>query len=136
MTLNQKEKKTMRKSHLIVLSVILIATISSAAMAADSQPVAAPATTNSGIVNNAFYLLVHGGTNNTSKIAVAGLGMEQGGMEKGLKIYGRALIYYMTPSTNFAQARAATIQAATDLYGADSVEVRMVKESWTAVGVN
>ena len=48
MTLNQKEKKTMRKSHLIVLSVILIATISSAAMAADSAPVAAPIT---GIVN-------------------------------------------------------------------------------------
>ena len=39
----------MRKSHLIVLSVILIATISSAAMAADSAPiVAAPVT---GIVN-------------------------------------------------------------------------------------
>jgi len=38
----------MRKSHLIVLSVILIATISSAAMAADSQPVASPIT---GIVN-------------------------------------------------------------------------------------
>ena len=38
----------MRKSHLIVLSVILIATISGAAMAADSQPVAAPIT---GIVN-------------------------------------------------------------------------------------
>jgi len=41
----------MRKSHLIVLSVILIATISSAAMAAESQPVPAPATTISGIVN-------------------------------------------------------------------------------------
>ncbi|MEA2327050.1 MAG: competence protein ComEA [Thermoanaerobaculia bacterium] len=39
----------MRKSHLIVLSVILIATISSAAMAADSQPVAAAPI--SGIVN-------------------------------------------------------------------------------------
>jgi len=39
----------MRKSHLIVLSVILIATISSAAMAADSQPVAAAPV--SGIVN-------------------------------------------------------------------------------------
>ena len=39
----------MRKSHLIVLSVILIATISSAVMAADSAPVvAAPAV---GIVN-------------------------------------------------------------------------------------
>jgi competence protein ComEA len=49
MTLNQKEKKTMRKSHLIVLSVILIATISSAAMAADSAPVAAAPIT--GIVN-------------------------------------------------------------------------------------
>jgi competence protein ComEA len=49
MTLNQKEKKTMRKSHLIVLSVILIATISSAAMAADAAPVAAPPVT--GIVN-------------------------------------------------------------------------------------
>ena len=39
----------MRKSHLIVLSVILIATISSAAMAADSQSVAAAPVT--GIVN-------------------------------------------------------------------------------------
>lgn len=39
----------MRKSHLIVLSVILIATISSAAMAADSAPVAATPIT--GIVN-------------------------------------------------------------------------------------
>ena len=49
MTNNHKEKKTMRKSHLIVLSVILIATISSAVMAGESQPVAtAPV---SGIVN-------------------------------------------------------------------------------------
>ena len=39
----------MRKSHLIVLSVILIATISSAAMAADSTQVAAAPIT--GIVN-------------------------------------------------------------------------------------
>ena len=39
----------MRKSHLIVLSVILIATISSAAMAADAQPAGAVQVT--GIVN-------------------------------------------------------------------------------------
>jgi competence protein ComEA len=39
----------MRKSHLIVLSVILIATISSAAMAADVQPAAAQPV--AGIVN-------------------------------------------------------------------------------------
>jgi competence protein ComEA len=48
-TTNQKGEQTMRKSHLIVLSVILIATISSAAMAADSAPVAASPIT--GIVN-------------------------------------------------------------------------------------
>jgi bacillolysin len=58
------------------------------------------------------------------------------GMEKGAKIFGRALINYMTPSTTFAQARQACISAATDLYGADSAEVRKVKEAWTAVGVN
>jgi competence protein ComEA len=45
----QKEKKTMRKSHLIVLSVILIATISGTAMAADASPV--PAATATGVVN-------------------------------------------------------------------------------------
>jgi len=39
----------MRKSHLIVLAVILIATISSAAMAADVQPL--PAATATGVVN-------------------------------------------------------------------------------------
>ncbi|KAF0215570.1 MAG: M4 family peptidase, partial [bacterium] len=87
---------------------------------------------SSGIANNAFYLLVQGGTNRTSGIAVAnGIGME-----KGLKVFYRALSTYMTPSTTFAQARQATINAATDLYGANSTEVQKVKESWTAVGVN
>ena len=86
---------------------------------------------SSGIANNAFYLTVQGGTNRTSGIKV-----EDGiGMEKGLKIYGRALEHYMTPTTTFAQAREATIKAATDLYGADSAEVKKVREGWTAVGV-
>jgi Zn-dependent metalloprotease len=35
-----------------------------------------------------------------------------------------------------AQARQATVQAATDLYGANSAELKKVQESWTAVGVN
>jgi|GEM_PF-928740 len=86
---------------------------------------------SSGIANNAFYLLANGGTNRTSKLEVK----DGVGMDKGLKIYYRALAHYMTPSTTFAQARTATIQAATDLYGADSTEVAKVKESWTAVGV-
>jgi bacillolysin len=86
---------------------------------------------SSGIANNAFYLLANGGTNRTSKEKVDG-GI---GIEKGLKIYGRALAHYMTPSTTFAQAREATIKAATDLYGANSAEVQKVKDSWKAVGV-
>ncbi|WP_163997018.1 M4 family metallopeptidase [Pyxidicoccus caerfyrddinensis] len=87
---------------------------------------------SSGIANNAFYLLVNGGKNKTS-----GAEVKDGvGMEKGLKIYYRALAHYMTPSTTFAQAREACIKAATDLHGANSPEVQKVKESWTAVGVN
>jgi Zn-dependent metalloprotease len=87
---------------------------------------------SSGIANNAFYLLVNGGTNRTS-----GQKVEDGiGMEKGLKVYYRALAHYMTPNTTFAQAREATLKAATDLYGATSAEVQKVKESWSAVGVS
>ncbi|WP_257457380.1 M4 family metallopeptidase [Archangium lipolyticum] len=87
---------------------------------------------SSGIANNAFYLLVNGGTNRTS-----GKKVEDGiGMEKGLQVYYRALEHYMTPRTTFAQARQATVQAATDLFGANSAELRKVKDSWSAVGVS
>ncbi|SET88225.1 M4 family metallopeptidase [Stigmatella erecta] len=86
---------------------------------------------SSGIANNAFYLLANGGTNRTSKATV----QDGIGMEKGLKIYYRALAHYMTPNTTFAQAREATVKAATDLYGAGSTEAKKVAESWAAVGV-
>jgi len=86
---------------------------------------------SSGIANNAFYLLTEGGKNRTS-----GLEVKDGiGMDKSLKIFGRALTTYMTPSTTFAQAREATLKAATDLHGANSAEVQKVKDAWTAVGV-
>ncbi len=42
----------------------------------------------------------------------------------------------MPSSATFTVARAATIQAAGDLYGADSAAARAVTEAWTAVGVN
>jgi Zn-dependent metalloprotease len=41
----------------------------------------------------------------------------------------------MTANTNFSQARAATLQAARDLYGANSAAERAVMQAWTAVGV-
>src|SRR5205814_9497233 len=85
----------------------------------------------SGIANNAFYLLSAGGTNRTSGQGVAG-GI---GIEKSLKIFAHALTSYMTPNTNFSQARAACVRAATDLYGARSQEVQKVIAAWSAVGV-
>ncbi|MCY1031124.1 M4 family metallopeptidase [Corallococcus sp. BB11-1] len=86
---------------------------------------------SSGIANNAFYLLTEGGKNRTS-----GLEVKDGiGMDKSLKIFGRALTTYMTPQTTFSEARAATVKSATDLYGKDSVEVKKVQDAWTAVGV-
>ena len=86
---------------------------------------------SSGIANNAFFLVTEGGKNRTS-----GLEVKDGiGMEKSLKIFGRALTTYMTPQTNFSEARAATVKSATDLYGKDSVEVQKVQDAWTAVGV-
>jgi len=86
---------------------------------------------SSGIANNAFYLLSHGGKNRTSGIEVKGAI----GVEKSLKIFGRALTTYMTPSTTFKQARQACLKAAADLYGQGSPEVKKVAEAWTAVGV-
>jgi bacillolysin len=94
---------------------------------------------SSGIMNNAFYLMVNGGTNRTSGMQVGGMAAADGfdgAMDKGLKIFGRALTTYMTPNTTFADARKATLQAATDLYGADSDAVKQVASAWTAVGVN
>lgn len=57
------------------------------------------------------------------------------GREKATLVWYRALIRHMTSTTNYSRARAATLQAATDLYGAGSVEVARVAAAWTAVNV-
>ncbi len=86
---------------------------------------------NSGIANNFFYLLAEGGVNRTSQAKVA-----QGiGLERALRIYYRAHNVYFTPDTNFQAARVGWLKAATDLFGADSVEVRTVAEAADAVGI-
>ena len=42
---------------------------------------------------------------------------------------------YMVSTTDFHDARVATLKAAKDLYGASSVEYRTVDQSWAAVNV-
>jgi Zn-dependent metalloprotease len=87
---------------------------------------------NSGISNHVFYLVVKGGTH----AHVAGPLVTGIGADKAAKIWYRAITTYMTSSTNFAGARTATLNAASDLYGTASVEYTSVATAWSACGVN
>ncbi len=84
---------------------------------------------NSGIANLAFKLLVTGGTHPRGRTnqSVSGIGIEKAG-----KIFYRALTQYLGANSNFQAARAATAQAALDLYGA--AEQTSVHQAWNAVG--
>ncbi|HLP17272.1 MAG TPA: M4 family metallopeptidase, partial [Bacteroidota bacterium] len=73
---------------------------------------------NSGIPNRAFYL------------TATSLGRQKAG-----KIWYRALTTYLTRSSQFLDARLATVKSAEDLYGAASSEVTSVKNAWDAVEV-
>jgi len=73
---------------------------------------------NSGIPNKAAYLVA-----------------QNIGCEKTARIYYRALTVYFNSTTNFSQARLGLIQAATDLYGANSIEVQAVSNALTSVGI-
>ena len=57
------------------------------------------------------------------------------GREAAEKIWYLALTGYMVEDTDYAGARVATLNAATDLYGADSAEYNAVAASWSAVSV-
>lgn len=63
--------------------------------------------------------------------ALAGIGRDAAG-----KIWYRALTVYMTSGTDYAGARAATLSAATDLYGGGSAQYNAVAAAWSAVSVN
>ena len=88
---------------------------------------------NCGVQNKWYYLLTDGdkGTNdNGDAYDVQGLGIE-----KSRQIAYRTLTVYATRQSQFADIRPASIQAAKDLYGDESVEAKTVAEAWDAVGV-
>jgi len=90
--------------------------------------------TNSNIVNQAFYLSIEGGTNRTSGLSVTGVGAANRlQMER---VFYRAFTQLMPSNATFSTARAATLQAATDLYGSSSAALAAVRDAWNAVGVN
>lgn len=86
---------------------------------------------NSGIANQAFYLMAEGGVNRTSGRRVSGLG--PGGREKAERIVYRGFTSYLTPRATFKDARAATLRAARELYG--EAEAAVAASAWSAVGV-
>lgn len=86
--------------------------------------------TNSSISNHAYFLAAAGGTNRVSGVTVTGMGTTD-----AARIFYRALTVYMTASTNFAGARTATLNAATDLFGSTSTQYTKTATAWCAVGV-
>lgn len=95
----------------------------------------------SGVSSHAYYLLAEGSGKKTigsvtynsptyHNITVKGIGRT-----KATAIYYRALTRYMVSTTDFHQARVATLKAAKDLYGANSTEYKTVDKSWSAVNV-
>jgi thermolysin len=87
---------------------------------------------NSGIANNAYYLAIEGGRHRLGA-AVQGVGAANRAQIE--RVFYRAFTAFLTPSSNFAQARAATIQAARELYGVGGAVEAAVTQAWTAVGV-
>ncbi|MBQ8154074.1 MAG: M4 family metallopeptidase [Prevotella sp.] len=87
---------------------------------------------NSGVQNKWFYLLTDGGkgtNDNNYSYEVTGVGIE-----KSRQIAYRTLTTYATKTSQYADIRKASIQAAKDLYK-EGAEVEAVKKAWDAVGV-
>jgi bacillolysin len=89
---------------------------------------------NSGIASHAFYLAIEGGTNRTSGLSVQGIGAAN--REQIEKVFYRAFTQLLNENARFATARAATLQAAQDLYPGNSSIANALTQAWTAVGVN
>ncbi|MFJ4824142.1 M4 family metallopeptidase [Streptomyces bacillaris] len=96
---------------------------------------------SSGVANHFFYLLAEGSGNKTingvrhESATKDGSTLTGIGREKAVKIWYQALSAYFTSTTDYKAARTATVQAASDLHGANSDEVAAVKAAWTAVNV-
>jgi Zn-dependent metalloprotease len=87
---------------------------------------------NSNIVGHAFYLAIEGGRHRLGG-TVQGVGSAN--RDQIEKVFYRGFTSYLTPTATFSQARAATIQAARDLYNPGSAAETAVIQAWNAVGV-
>lgn len=92
---------------------------------------------SSGVGNHAFYLLANGsgqsqwGNSPTCDgSTVVGIGRDA-----AAQLWFRSLTTHWTSTTNYSEARAGMLAAATELYGACGTEYRAVQAAWSAVAV-
>lgn len=98
---------------------------------------------NMTVLTHWFYLLSQGGTgwnNGQTSHAPAGSGYKWGvsgiGIDNAARIAYRAETNnYLTPTSNYTDARNATISSARDIFGAGSCQEIAVTNAWNAVGV-
>jgi thermolysin len=88
---------------------------------------------NSGIPNHAYYLAIEGGRH---RLGASVQGVGGANREQIERVFYRAFTAFLTPSATFSQARAATLQAARELYGTGSAAETAVTQAWNAVGVS
>ena len=91
--------------------------------------------TNSGVQNFWFYLLSQGGsgTNDpplSNAYSVSGIGINQAS-----QIAYRNLSFYLSSTSNYMSSYYGSLQAAEDLYGANSTQQNAVRAAWYAVGI-
>ncbi len=97
---------------------------------------------SSGPANHFFYLLSEGSGAKTvngvsyNSPTYDGSTVTGIGRAKAYQIWYKALSTYFTSSTDYADARVGTLQAAADLYGSGSAEYTAVAAAWKAVNVN
>ncbi|MDP9444739.1 MAG: M4 family metallopeptidase [Actinomycetota bacterium] len=96
---------------------------------------------SSGPGNHFFYLLAEGtgvktiGGRRHSSPTCNGSGFGGIGKAAAGKVWYHALTRYMTSTTDYADARDATVRAARDLFGDGSTQCRAVARAWAAVAV-
>lgn len=78
---------------------------------------------NNGVINKTFYLMVDGG--NFNGCTITGIGKD-----KSLAIIYRALITYLTPTSNFKSLFTAALQACNDLYQSEPNTCNQVKSAF------
>jgi Zn-dependent metalloprotease len=93
---------------------------------------------SSGVANHFFFDLAEGtGTTayGTSPVCGSADPVTGIGRDKAEQIWFRALDTYFTSGTKYVDARAYSLSAAADLYGACGTEYKAVQAAWTAVNV-